>query len=259
MPPQVNENTGCGSFSPSFSPSKLLESFFPAKKKFLDQVITSLDSCLAVKKKQSLPDNKTVVCLKVAPVFVSKWVDYSNKFGFGFQMSDGSVGVLFNDNTTIGSTAEFTQVQFTDLNAKTFSLKWDENDNQTFPELQERMDMLKYYVHYMEENLADTITFLPGMETKRTGQKSKVPQLKLWNRTEAYVAMEFGNMVQVNHMLDHVKVVIWVFEGRLMATIINHTNSQTFPLLSTSCPHYIRTRLETTLEEIKELSRKESS
>jgi len=259
MPTQVNENTGCGSFSPRFSPSKLLESFFPTKKKFLDQVIASLDSCLAVKKKQSLQEHKTDVCLKIAPVFVSKWVDYSNKFGFGYQMSDGSVGVLFNDNTTIGSTAEFTQVQFTDLNAKTFSLKWDENDNQTFPELQERMDILKYYVKYMEENLADTITFLPGMETKRTGQKSKVPQLKLWNRSEAYVAMELGNMVQVNHILDHVKVVIWLFEGRLVVTIINHMNSQTFSLLSTSCPDYIRTRLETTLEEVKGLSRKESS
>ena len=158
----------------------------------------------------------------------------------------------------IGSTAGFNQVLFTDLDAKTFSLKWDENSNQNVPELQERVDILKYYVHYMEENLADSMTFLPGMEMKRTGQKSRVPQLKLWNRTEAYIAMELGNMVQVNHMSDHVKVVIWHYEGRLMLTIINHMSSQTFSL-GTSCPHYIRTRLETTLEEVKRLARKLSS
>jgi hypothetical protein len=32
-------------------------------------------------------------------VAISKWVDYSYKYGLGYQLSDGSVGVLFNDNT----------------------------------------------------------------------------------------------------------------------------------------------------------------
>ena len=32
-------------------------------------------------------------------VFISKWVDYSNKYGLGYQLTDGSVGVLFNDGT----------------------------------------------------------------------------------------------------------------------------------------------------------------
>ena len=33
------------------------------------------------------------------PLWIVKWVDYSNKYGFGFQLSDRSVGVLFNDTT----------------------------------------------------------------------------------------------------------------------------------------------------------------
>ncbi len=32
-------------------------------------------------------------------LWISKWVDYSNKYGLGYQLSDGSVGVLFNDGT----------------------------------------------------------------------------------------------------------------------------------------------------------------
>ena len=36
------------------------------------------------------------------PVFwVSKWVDYSDKYGMGYQLCDNSVGVLFNDSTRI--------------------------------------------------------------------------------------------------------------------------------------------------------------
>lgn len=45
---------------------------------------------------------------KECPVFITKWIDYSNKYGFGFQLSDKSVGVLFNDNTRISYSADRT-------------------------------------------------------------------------------------------------------------------------------------------------------
>jgi polo-like kinase 1 len=32
---------------------------------------------------------------------VKKWVDYSNKYGLGYLLSDGSTGVYFNDSTKI--------------------------------------------------------------------------------------------------------------------------------------------------------------
>ena len=36
------------------------------------------------------------------PIYwIAKWVDYSDKYGLGYQMSDGSVGVLFNDQTRL--------------------------------------------------------------------------------------------------------------------------------------------------------------
>ncbi|WAR01981.1 PLK1-like protein [Mya arenaria] len=36
------------------------------------------------------------------PIYwVSKWVDYSDKYGLGYQLSDNSVGVLFNDSTRL--------------------------------------------------------------------------------------------------------------------------------------------------------------
>lgn len=32
-------------------------------------------------------------------LWVTKWVDYSNKYGFGYQLSNQSIGVLFNEGT----------------------------------------------------------------------------------------------------------------------------------------------------------------
>lgn len=36
------------------------------------------------------------------PVFwISKWVDYSDKYGFGYQLCDEGMGVMFNDTTKL--------------------------------------------------------------------------------------------------------------------------------------------------------------
>ena len=43
---------------------------------------------------------------KECPLFITKWIDYSNKYGFGFQLSDKSVGVFFNDNTRISYSSD---------------------------------------------------------------------------------------------------------------------------------------------------------
>lgn len=37
----------------------------------------------------------------VPMVWISKWVDYSDKYGFGYQLSDDTIGVIFNDLTKL--------------------------------------------------------------------------------------------------------------------------------------------------------------
>lgn len=34
-------------------------------------------------------------------VFIVSWVDYCNKYGMGYALTDGTVGVHFNDSTTM--------------------------------------------------------------------------------------------------------------------------------------------------------------
>eukprot|EP00092_Neocalanus_flemingeri_P036989 GFUD01040268.1.p1 GENE.GFUD01040268.1~~GFUD01040268.1.p1 ORF type:complete len:468 (-),score=136.40 GFUD01040268.1:26-1429(-) len=256
-------STGCGSggsFSPIFSPSNSLGSslkkkmlgLFTNREKFLEQVITGLSACLASKTSFSFYEVPTNV--KLAPVFVSKWVDYSNKFGFGFQMSDGCVGVLFNDSTKIGTSSDSAIVEFTDMKGKTFSFPWEDDTNHPFPELNHRVSLLKYYIQYMEENLADSIPFLSGMETISTRQKIAVPQLRRWARRGDSVAMELSTqLVQINHITDHIKVMIWVYNGDLLVTLMRTNINQTISL-SSPCPAAFRSRLEDTLQEVKELA-----
>lgn len=41
-------------------------------------------------------------------VAVTKWVDYSFKYGLGYQLSNGTVGVFFNDHTKIALASDLT-------------------------------------------------------------------------------------------------------------------------------------------------------
>lgn len=37
----------------------------------------------------------------LSEIYVSKWIDYSSKYGLGYVLSDKSAGVFFNDSTKI--------------------------------------------------------------------------------------------------------------------------------------------------------------
>lgn len=39
--------------------------------------------------------------LSAGKVFIVSWVDYCNKYGMGYALTDGTIGVYFNDSTTL--------------------------------------------------------------------------------------------------------------------------------------------------------------
>ena len=54
----------------------------------------------SLKSPQELPiKEKAVECEE--DVFVVKWYDYSSKYGLGYVLSNGAVGVCFNDGTKL--------------------------------------------------------------------------------------------------------------------------------------------------------------
>jgi hypothetical protein len=57
----------------------------------------------------------------IPPSFVVKWVDYTNRFGFSIETSNGTRTVLFNDNSSLSMSAS----------GKEFSYKQGLNDEPT--------------------------------------------------------------------------------------------------------------------------------
>ncbi|XP_070566252.1 serine/threonine-protein kinase PLK1-like [Ptychodera flava] len=137
------------------------------------------------------------------PVYwVSKWVDYSDKYGLGYMLSDDSVGVRYNDNTKLllysnGETLQYIEKDGTE---SFYKLK-------DFPEhLTKKMTLLKYFRNYMNENLSKA----GAQMTPRDGDDMiRLPFLNAWFRTRSAIVIHLSNgTLQVNFFQDHTKIII---------------------------------------------------
>ena len=71
----------------------------PPVKKQMTTISSSLDqSKLAL---TALPKSRLIRGDRLEVNFVSRWVDYTHKYGLGFEMASGVVGIIFNDSTSL--------------------------------------------------------------------------------------------------------------------------------------------------------------
>ncbi|XP_028914573.2 serine/threonine-protein kinase PLK1 [Ornithorhynchus anatinus] len=137
------------------------------------------------------------------PIFwVSKWVDYSDKYGLGYQLCDNSVGVLFNDSTRL--------IMYNDGD----SLQYIEQDGtesyltvRSYPStLTKKITLLKYFRNYMSEHLLKAGANI----TPREGDElARLPYLRTWFRTRSAIVLHLSNgTVQINFFQDHTKLIL---------------------------------------------------
>ncbi|KAM9008195.1 serine/threonine-protein kinase PLK3 [Ara ararauna] len=158
-------------------------------------------------------------------VWVSKWVDYSNKYGFGYQLSNRSIGVLFNNGTHMTLSPNHRTVHYNPTSSKhlVFSVA-------AIPEqLQGQMSVLRYFASYMEQHLMKGGD-LPSIDD--LGQPALL--LLQWVKTDQALLMLFSNgTLQVNFYNDHTKVIISKPDHSCLVTYINRErNSYTYKLCS---------------------------
>uniref|UniRef100_A0A8C7KE93 Serine/threonine-protein kinase PLK n=1 Tax=Oncorhynchus kisutch TaxID=8019 RepID=A0A8C7KE93_ONCKI len=172
--------------------------------------------------------------------WVTKWVDYSNKYGFGYQLSDHTVGVLFNNGTHMSLLADKRTVHYyAELgHCSVFSTC-------EAPEpFIGQVTILKYFAHYMEENLMDGGD-LPNVTDPRA------PRLYLlqWLKSDRALMMLFNDgTFQVNFYHDHTKILLCRQSDEYLLTYINEerisTNMRLSTLLMAGCSADLCSRME---------------
>jgi len=217
---------------------------------FLQRGIDNLKRCKNLRHAEPISTN-------TIPVFINKWIDYSNKYGFGFQLSDGTVGIFFNDKSRIASAGKL--IEFTDTKNDAFYMERNEGPIK-YPELKKRVALLDYFEDYMEQNLADGGAELHQLKTVSTRSNTRVPQMKRWVRRASTnsVAMEMNNhLIQVSFLEERVQIILWEHSEEMFLTM--KTSRQKFytyslsTLLAKGCPPQIQCRIAGIIEELNAL------
>ncbi|CAJ0951390.1 unnamed protein product [Ranitomeya imitator] len=137
------------------------------------------------------------------PIFwVSKWVDYSDKYGLGYQLCDNSVGVLFNDSTRLIMYNDADSLQYIERNNSESYL-----NVRSYPStLTKKITLLKYFRNYMSEHLLKAGASI----TPREGDElARLPFLRTWFRTRSAIILHLSNgTVQINFFQDHTKLIL---------------------------------------------------
>ncbi|XP_040566312.1 serine/threonine-protein kinase PLK1 [Lepeophtheirus salmonis] len=140
---------------------------------------------------------------KVSPmVLVSKWVDYSDKYGFGYSLSDDSIGVVFNDLTKLLLLSNGSNIHYIDYGGVEHYYTIQE-----FPSaVEKKVKLLNYFRAYMKEHLLKAGA---DIEVREGDELSRIPFMKTWFRTSRAVVMHLTNgTVQINFFKDHTKIIL---------------------------------------------------
>uniref|UniRef100_A0A8C5E9E3 Serine/threonine-protein kinase PLK n=1 Tax=Gouania willdenowi TaxID=441366 RepID=A0A8C5E9E3_GOUWI len=145
-------------------------------------------------------------CLDAMPagkksfLWVTKWVDYSNKYGFGYQLSNQIIGVLFNEGTHLSLCDQRKTIHYCLTNNKHFTFP-----TSSLPEqLRGQKQIVELMANYMEQNLME------GGDLHCKEQTPGPPPLLLqWVKTDHALVMLFNNgTLQVNFYTDHTKIIL---------------------------------------------------
>nr|DBA28503.1 TPA: hypothetical protein GDO54_008851 [Pyxicephalus adspersus] len=208
----------------------------PLGEKVVEDVTGILKNCLFTIKPGELDPSMHV---NFPILWVTKWVDYSNKYGFGYKLSDDCTGVLLSDGT---------HVVFSPYTQKVCYSTCSE-EHITFPEwnppckLEAKMRILKFFFQYMQENV------LEGGDLRGAPSLSvRTLCLLQFLKTDQALLMLFSNgTLQVNFYHDRTKIILSkAKQGYLMSFVDQERQSCTVPLsaLRAGCSALIIQRME---------------
>nr|XP_039273123.1 serine/threonine-protein kinase PLK1-like [Styela clava] len=156
--------------------------------------------------------------------WITKWVDYSNKYGFGYQLADGSICVLFNDGAHIALLADGNTVEYTEPD-------WASSSNKSLFSIQSPpaaflrpVKILQHFTAYMDKNLRKA-----GDGNCEDSSSTASVRMLTWSRTSEHVAMYLSNgTMQVNFCSDHTKInVSNIHKSSMMTVTYVNENKET--------------------------------
>ncbi|ODQ82247.1 hypothetical protein BABINDRAFT_158882 [Babjeviella inositovora NRRL Y-12698] len=155
------------------------------------------------------------------PVLVSKWVDYSNKYGFSYQLSTNDIGVLFNDENTVLKFHNSDKFLELILNKNEGWIAIENSSVNPPSESRKQLDIVDFFAKYMNSNLS---------KVSDNEERKETVFLRRYTRTNEYIMFELTDGSFQFNFKDHHKFCI-----SKAGTVITHVSPnrgiETCPLI----------------------------
>ncbi|KIJ14646.1 hypothetical protein PAXINDRAFT_163264 [Paxillus involutus ATCC 200175] len=150
-------------------------------------------------------DPREDVCLPDERVFIVSWVDYCNKYGMGYALTDGSVGVHFNDSTSLILAAD--KHHFDYISSRRHGQVYVRKNYSVseFPEdLKNKVYLLKHFERYIMDRLYGDYEY-----TFEDLQRTKgLHFVQKYLRMKHVIVFKMSHDVLQFNFYDHSKVIL---------------------------------------------------
>jgi serine/threonine protein kinase len=155
----------------------------------------------------------------VNKILVSKWIDYSSKYGLGYQLSNGAFGVLFNDSTKLILSKD--NFQFIYLKRESGN-KHDENEDNPvynfneYPEiLKKKVILTQHFISYLMNKKFQVSEQTPQELEKGFWFNSKTVLVKKFSRENKATLLRLNNKVIQVAFLDKSELLLSSDSGQV--------------------------------------------
>ncbi|KAK7204078.1 Serine/threonine-protein kinase plo1 [Myxozyma melibiosi] len=163
------------------------------------EVLTNVNRALEGKpERESAWDGKLV--------YIGQWVDYSNKYGMGYQLSDGCSGVYFNDGATLVLDAEVRYLEYISDSSNPAARReqYPYTNMESLPaDLKKKARLMNHFREYMLANLyiseQGTHRFTPGDQVSFLFDYARTKHATMFRLSSGEIQFNFT---------DHYKLIL---------------------------------------------------
>lgn len=181
-----------------------------------------------------------------APVWVTRYVDYTSKYGLGFLLSDGSAGVYFNDSTKAVLSSDGNFFQYIERRKSGADAVAGDNEPtihifsiSNYPEhLQKKVTLLLHFRDYLHDQEKKSVDGKPKLQASAhkcseiecsTNSVSPYIYLKKWVRTKHAILFRLSNCTVQVIFFDKTEVLL-SSEARVVTFVEKSGERKLYPL-----------------------------
>ena len=164
----------------------------------------------------------------LSDVSVKKWIDYSSKYGLGYILSDGHVGVYFNDSTKIIYRPNGANFIYIERNSaeKTEIITPHVFSEEFSKDLNKKVILLQHFKAYLLEE--DKNTPIERKESENIDEKHYV-YVKKWMKTKHAILFRLSNKIVQVSFLDQTEIIL-SSETKIVTYMDKKGQLNTYPL-----------------------------